>query len=225
MSVVDIDRILNDLTKKANPTYLQQLTEKGYDTSRMLGVQMQDIKIIAGFLQMDHIMGWTLWDTTIYEARLLAAMIMDPFELTDEDVDYLMQGFDNVDMVEHFCEHLFRLSPNVKDYCVNWTAKKRLYSKLTGFILMRIVCHTSNDLENSTIKALLLAAQKNVIGETREPILGAALIAIYMISRRGKDFFQLVVKTLDELEKSADRGAIWVARGIEKKLKEEGRLI
>jgi 3-methyladenine DNA glycosylase AlkD len=224
MSVVDIDRILNDLTNKANPAYLQQLTEKGFDTSRMLGVPMQDIKIIAGFLQMDHIMGWSLWDTTIYEARLLAAMIMDPFELTEEDVDYILQGFDTPDMAEHFCEYLFKLSPHVKDYCVNWTAKRRLYSKLSGYLLMRIVCSSQNEIENSTIKALLLAAQKNVIGETREQVLIAAQQAIYMISRRGKDFFQLVLKSLDELEKSADRGAIWVARNVEKKLKDEGRI-
>ena len=76
------------------------------------GVAMKDIKALGKTLGKDQALAAALWDTGVYEARMLASFVGDPTQLTSAQMDRWCKSFDNW----AFCDALsfnFRCTPCV----------------------------------------------------------------------------------------------------------------
>ena len=71
-----------------------------------LGVAMRDIKALGKMLGHNHELAVALWDTGVYEARILTSFVGDPAQLTPAQTDRWCKDFDNW----AFCDAL-RLQP------------------------------------------------------------------------------------------------------------------
>ena len=56
------------------------------------GVMMGDIRKIAAKLKTNHALALALWDTTNFDARLLAILLMKPQDLSRDEMDQLVRA-------------------------------------------------------------------------------------------------------------------------------------
>ena len=76
------------------------------------GVAMKDIKALGKTLGRNHALAAALWDTGVYEARMLASFVGDPAQLTPAQMDRWCKDFDNWAFCDAMSFNLFDRSPH-----------------------------------------------------------------------------------------------------------------
>jgi 3-methyladenine DNA glycosylase AlkD len=77
-----------------------------------LGVAMKDIKALGKQLGRNQELAAALWETGVYEARILASFVGDPAGLTAAQMDRWSKEFDNWAICDTMCFHLFDRTPH-----------------------------------------------------------------------------------------------------------------
>lgn len=92
--------VLTTLRELADPAYRQGLTRFAIQIDRALGVSMVKLKLLAKPLRGRHDLAFALWEG-IYEARLMAALIDDPKQVSAQQMDRWAADFDNWGELRH----------------------------------------------------------------------------------------------------------------------------
>jgi 3-methyladenine DNA glycosylase AlkD len=72
-----------------------------------VGVSIPQIRELAKKLGTLHELTQDLWKTGIHEARILASMIDDPAEVSEDQMEKWAADFDSWDVVDGCCRNLF----------------------------------------------------------------------------------------------------------------------
>jgi len=108
----------------------------GIETSKALGVSVPQLRALAKNIGKNHQLAQELWSTGVHEARLLAGMIDDPAEVSQEQMEEWAGDFDSWDVVDGSCENLFDKTPFVVGKAHEWSARPEEYVKRAGFVMM-----------------------------------------------------------------------------------------
>ena len=76
-----IEEMLNSLRSQANSETLKSQTRFGISGHEMLGISIYDLRKMARGIK-SHTLALELWHSGIHEARILAAMVDDPEQVT-----------------------------------------------------------------------------------------------------------------------------------------------
>jgi len=79
---VNTNEVLDALRAQADPSRLPGMARVGIETSHALGVSVPAIRAIAKRAGTDQRLAKELWATEIHEARMVAALVVDPESLT-----------------------------------------------------------------------------------------------------------------------------------------------
>ncbi len=83
---------LKDHSSKAT---LDGMARYALPSDKALGVTYRDMKALGKRLGQNHELAAALWETDVYEARMLASMVDDPAEVTSAQMDRWCKDFDN----------------------------------------------------------------------------------------------------------------------------------
>jgi 3-methyladenine DNA glycosylase AlkD len=132
-----VDEILAALEAAADPTTRDQMGPRyGIHTDLALGVAMRDIKAVAKPYRTDHPLALTLWDTGVYEARIVASLVGDPDQLTADQMEAWCHDFDNWAVVDTTCFNLFDRSEHAWNKVQEWAGRDDEMVKRAGFALL-----------------------------------------------------------------------------------------
>ena len=101
-----------------------------------LGVTVGDVRALGKRIGRRHELAEALWSTGIYEARLLAAFVADPGELSPKQMDAWCRDFDNWAVCDTLCFHLFDRSAHAFARVEAWSAKRDEFVKRAAFALL-----------------------------------------------------------------------------------------
>jgi 3-methyladenine DNA glycosylase AlkD len=99
--------ILEDVVRKleglANPEKVRLKSEKfGINADHSLGIYHKDLKLIAKELGHDNELAIALFDTGIYEARILCSKMFKPSDVTEELMEKWVKTFENWEICDSF---------------------------------------------------------------------------------------------------------------------------
>ena len=100
------------------------------------GVAMKDIKALGKTLGPDQALASALWDTGVYEARMLASFVGDPAQLTSAQMDRWCKSFDNWAFCDAMCFNLFDRTPHAWAKVRQWSSRRGEFEKRTAFALL-----------------------------------------------------------------------------------------
>jgi 3-methyladenine DNA glycosylase AlkD len=104
----DAAGVLAELEKLADRSTRDELGPRyGITAPKALGVGMAKLQELAKRIGRDHALAQALWESGWYEARLLAALVDDPAEVTSSQMDRWCREFDNWAIVDTVCFKLF----------------------------------------------------------------------------------------------------------------------
>ncbi|HEX5625145.1 MAG TPA: DNA alkylation repair protein, partial [Saprospiraceae bacterium] len=84
------------------------------------GVKMGDIRNLAKPLKTNHPLAMELWETGNMEARLLAILIMDPEQLTNQKLDELVRSETSPHVADWLAAYVIKAYPDRETLRLEW---------------------------------------------------------------------------------------------------------
>lgn len=103
---------------------------------RVLGVAMARIQAVAKPLGRDPGLAEALWQTGVYEARMIACMIDDPTTVTPERMDRWRADLDNWAVTDTVCFKLWDRTPHAFAMIDRWAALNHEFGRRAAFALL-----------------------------------------------------------------------------------------
>jgi 3-methyladenine DNA glycosylase AlkD len=114
----------------------ENLARFGITASKAYGVSIANIQKLAKRLGRSHELAAALWDTGVYEARLLTAYVDEPEQVTSAQMDRWCRDFDNWGICDTLCFCLFDRTPYAWNKVAKWHGHRGEYVKRASFALL-----------------------------------------------------------------------------------------
>jgi len=175
-----------------------------------LGVSMKDIQALAKQLGRDHDLAASLWDTGVYEARMLAAYVEDPAQVAPAQMDRWCRDFDNWAICDTQCFTLFDRTPHAWRKVVQWSSRREEFQKRAAFALLASLA-LHGRLEDESLYADGLALIEREAHDDRNFVKKGVNWALRAIGRRA-DWRAQATAVAKRLAASSEASARWIGK-------------
>ena len=107
--------VLEELAPLGGEEARAGMARYGITVENAFGVSVYELRRVAKGLGRDHELALALWATGNHEARLLASMVDDPAQVTEEQMDSWAAQFDSWDVCDQVTSNLFDKTPFAYD--------------------------------------------------------------------------------------------------------------
>jgi 3-methyladenine DNA glycosylase AlkD len=175
------------------------------------GVAMKDIKSLGKQLGQRHDLAIALWDTGVYEARMLTSFVADPALLTSTQMDRWCKDFDNWAICDAMCFNLFDRSPHRWAKVKQWSKSRKEFERRTAFALLwSLSVHDKKAADEQFIDGLALI--ERAANDERNFVKKAVNMALRAVGKRNQKLNSAAVSVARRLSDSDDQTARWVGR-------------
>jgi 3-methyladenine DNA glycosylase AlkD len=219
---MECDEILIKLKSMANPDNVRGMARFGINTHNTLGIGIPALRKIAKEAGRNQMLSLNLWASGIHEARLLAAFVGDPIQVTENQMDCWAKDFDSWDVCDQVCMNLFDGTPYAYDKAAEWSQREEEFVKRAGYALM--ACLAVHDKKADDLRFLpFFPFIKRGSVDGRNFVKKAVNWALRQIGKRNDILKGLAVQCAEDilLENSSASG--WVARDALRELRTKER--
>lgn len=172
------DEVLTQLRAAGKDSFRKTYLRHGV-REPILGVSSADLKTLKKKIKTDHALAAELWQSGIYDARILATMIADPAQLDDASMDAWSRELDSYPLIDAFGELVSR-TPHARAKAERWIAANDESLESTGW---RILAHlaTKDETLPDSYFATRIEAIRRAIHTAKNRVrheMNNALIAI-----------------------------------------------
>ncbi|MBT3702719.1 MAG: DNA alkylation repair protein [Alphaproteobacteria bacterium] len=128
--------LINKMKAMADPEALAGKARFGINIENSLGLRMPQIRNLAREIGRDHNLALELWQTGIVDARILAPLIAQKKEVTDQLMESWVTDFASWDVCDQCCINLFRHHATAFDKVTTWAAREEEFVRRAGFALL-----------------------------------------------------------------------------------------
>lgn len=207
-----ITTTLQQLQALANPEKVLYKAQKfGIHAEQTLGIYQADLKALAQKLPASKELALGLYDTGIYEARILCAKLFPIKELEEAQMERWIQDFENWEICDTFCMGLFAKSPWAVAKIQAWATRTREYEKRASFATLAAYCMAAKKANNAAFDpffALIEAAAD----DERLYVKKAVNWALRSMGKRNVDLHQLAKACANRLLQRPAKSAQWIAK-------------
>jgi 3-methyladenine DNA glycosylase AlkD len=189
----------------------------GIRAKRAFGVPMAALLTLRKRLGKDHALSLALWESGVYEARLLAALVGDPERVTRRQMDAWAGSFENWGDGDTVCFHLFDRAPFAWEKARQWAPSPREYKKRAAFALMACLALHEKGASDERFLAFLPLIEKGARDE-RNFVKKGVSWALRSIGRRNLALNQAALEVVERLTESPEGACRWVASDARREL-------
>ena len=213
------DRSLHDqvefaltwLKRHRSDATLQGMARYSIPSDRAYGVAMKDIKALGTLLGRNQPLAVALWDTGVYEARMLASFVGDPERLTPAQMERWCKDFDNWAFCDAMSFNLFDRTPYAWTKVAQWSRRRSEFEKRTAFALLwSLTVHDKSAGDEAFLQGLRLIERE--AGDGRHFVKKATNMALRAIGKRNRALNSAAVVVARRLAASEDATASWVGK-------------
>ena len=213
------DRSLHDqvefaltwLKRHRSDATLQGMARYSIPSDRAYGVAMKDIKALGTLLGRNQPLAAALWDTEVYEARMLASFVGDPERLTPAQMERWCKDFDNWAFCDAMSFNLFDRTPHAWTKVAQWSRRRNEFEKRTAFALLwSLTVHDKGAGDEAFLQGLRLIERE--AGDRRHFVKKATNMALRAIGKRNRALNSAAVVVARRLAALEDATASWVGK-------------
>ncbi|MBI3791750.1 MAG: DNA alkylation repair protein [Gemmatimonadetes bacterium] len=183
----------------------------GIVAKQVLGVPMDPLRAEAKRLGRDHALAEALWATGWQEARILAALVDDPAQVTAAQMMRWARDFENWAVCDNACFHLFDQSPRAWAQLPRWAARNAEFVRRAAFATMAgMAVHDRDTPDAPFLDALSLVRAHAHDG--RNYVKKGVSWALRSVGNRSPALHAAASALARELAASADAAERWVGR-------------
>lgn len=215
MKLEEVLACLYDLQDKEVVRYKEK--KFGVISHNSLGIYHRDLRIIAKEIGKNNDLALQLFDSGIYEARLLCSKIFNPKDLTSDLMEKWVVTFENWEICDSFCMGLFAKSQLAIDKIQNWTKRDAEFQKRAGFAIMAAYCMADKKADNAVFETFLPIIKREA-NDDRLYVRKAVNWALRSIGKRNSDLNVQAIQMAHEIVALDSKAAKWIGKDAIRKL-------
>ncbi len=204
------DTIIQELNQMAHPEFKSGMARFGISNDTALGIKMPVLRAYAKKLGKNHNLALQLWETNIHEARLLAVLIADPKQVTEQLMEEWLRDFDSWDICDQCCGVLFDKTPWAYQKAVAWTERTGEYQKRAGFVMMAELAVHDKKAVNPAFEAFFPLIAEHA-DDDRNFVKKAVNWALRQIGKRNAELRMAAIRLALQIQLQPAKSAKWIA--------------
>lgn len=205
-----LEDVIKRLEGLANPEKVLLKREKfGISADNSLGIYHKDLKIIAKELGHNNELAIQLFETGIYEARILCSKMFKPTDITEDLIEGWVKTFENWEICDSFCMGLFAKSVFAQDKIFEWTLRHSEFEKRAGFVIIAAFCMADKKSHNDTIEQFFPLIEREA-ADDRLYVKKAVNWALRNIGKRNFDLNITAIAVAKKISMLESKSARWI---------------
>lgn len=201
----EFQQILKQVKLRKNGDVSQSMKEHGIQYKLNWGVSVVDLRGIARSYKPNHLLALKLWNKQWRETMILATLLDEPDEVTEEQMDFWTKSTENSELAEQASANLWVKTKFAFAKSIEWCRGKKHIVRFTGIHLA----------------GRLALTEKNAIDEMFEPFFEEFLTlakdaklhtvlrrTIIALGSRSKSLYQQSIELSKNLQLSDSETAI-----------------
>ncbi len=215
-----LDTVLKKLKSKGNPKNVAGMARFGIAADKAYGVPHPALHAIAKAHRKDHVLALDLWSSGVHEARLLAALVDDPKQVTESQMDSWVAEFDSWDICDDCTGHLFEPTPFAFDKAYEWIKSEKEFIRRAGLAMMVwLTLHRKKEPDERFLE--FFPYIERVATDERNFVKKAVSWALRTLGKRSAFLNKKAIESATRIGKMDSKAARWVAADVLKELKSE----
>lgn len=202
--------IIKELKKNANPKNVEGERRFGNQGKNMLGITVTFLRKFAKKIPKDHKLALELWNTGIYEAKMLASMIDELDKATEKQMDKWVNDFDSWGICDNTCINLLCKTLFVDKKIFKYAKSKKEYVRRTAFTLIACLAFKNKELKDKDFIKYFDLIEKYSFDE-RNFVKKAVNWALRQIGKRNTNLNKKAIKVAEKILKQNTKSARWIA--------------
>jgi hypothetical protein len=149
----DFQQLLNEIKLRRNGDLAASMKGQGLEYKMNWGVSVVELRELAREFKSGHLLALKLWNKQWRETMILATLLDEPEEVTEEQMDFWTKSCENREIAEQASANLWVKTKFAFVKALEWCRGKKHLVRFTGVHLM----------------GRLALTQKNAIDEMFEP--------------------------------------------------------
>jgi 3-methyladenine DNA glycosylase AlkD len=205
------DEILREMKKHTNKANIEGMARFGINPKGTLGLSMPFLRALAKRTGTDHALAQRLWRSGIHEARILAALVDDPLQVTPAQMECWIKDFDSWDVCDQVCGNLFDRTRYARRKAAAWARKNPEYERRAGFALMAALAWHDKEATDEVFLGYLPVIERYAFDD-RNFVRKAVNWALRNIGKRSRVLNKAAIGCAHRIAKQDSRAARWIAK-------------
>ncbi len=192
----------------------------GIISKNSLGIYHKDLKVIAKDIGKNNELALELFDSGVYEARLLCSKMFNPKDITEKLMEKWMKTFENWEVCDSFCMGLFSKSEFAVAKIIEWSNRKPEFEKRAAFATLSSYCMADKKAGNKVFEQFFDIIKREA-NDDRIYVKKAVNWALRNIGKRNIDLNEMAIETANEILSFESKSATWIAKDAIRQLQVE----
>jgi len=216
----NVKRAVAELRRLGEKRNIEGMARFGIRAKKVLGVSKPQMDELARKIRSNHALALQLWGTGIHDARILAGMIAEKQLVTAALMDKWVRHFDNWDICDGTCCHLFVFAGPAWAKAFAWSGRKNEFEKRAGFALAAYLAYRDAKAPNEKFTRFLRVIERES-GDDRHFVKKAVNWALRNIGKRNVKLNREAIHVAEKLRKRDARAARWIAADALRELRSD----
>jgi len=213
-------RALRELRALGEQRNIDGMARFGIRARVVYGVAKPKMDELARRIGKNHDLALELWATGVHDARILAGMIDDPEQVNPSQMERWVRDFDNWDVCDGTCCHLFVFATPAWAKAIEWSRREKEFEKRAGFALMAYLAYRDKSAPDTKYQRLFSIIRREAHDE-RNFVRKAVNWALRPIGKRNLKLNRAAIQEATLIYKIDSRAARWIAADALRELKSD----
>ena len=212
--------ILTRLKSLGDPKSAEGMARYGITAERIFGVSIPNLRKLAKEIGKNHEFALKLWKKNARETRILASMIDDPNQVTEQQMEQWVQDFDSWEVCDQCIMNLFEKTFLAWNKAVEWSSEDSEFVKRAGFVMMaRLAVSDKKALDEQFISFFHIIKRESV--DNRNFVKKAVNWALRQIGKRNLNLNKKTIEVAKDIHEMDSKSAQWIASDALRELMSE----
>jgi 3-methyladenine DNA glycosylase AlkD len=216
----DAKRALRELKSLGERRNVEGMARFGIVAKNVYGVPKPKLDELARKIGRNHSLGVELWETGNHDARILAGLVAERKLVTSKQMERWVRDFDNWDVCDGTCCHLFVFAKPAWQKAHSWGRRKKEFEKRAGFALAAFLACHDKEAPDAEFKKYLEVIEREAWDE-RNFVRKAVNWALRNIGKRNRALNRAAIASAERIAMQGSRAARWIAADALRELKSE----
>jgi 3-methyladenine DNA glycosylase AlkD len=211
---------LDELRRLGSRHNVEGMARFGIRTDVAYGVSKPKMDLLAKRIGRDHHLALQLWDSGVHDARILAGMVGEAKHVTAAQMDRWLRDFDNWDVCDGTCCHLFVRAKPAWQKAAQWSRRTHEFQKRAGYALMAYLAVHDKQAPDAQFLRLLPLIRRAATDD-RNFVRKAVNWALRQIGKRNLKLNRAAIREAEAIRKLDSKPARWIAADALRELRSD----
>lgn len=208
---MQLNEVLLELEKLGSPEVKQIKAGFAITAQPSHGIFLKEIKALAARIGQNDALALELFDTGIYEARVLCSKLYNPRHVTEALMEKWSATFENWEICDTFCMGFLGKTRFAVPKAFEWAEREAEYQKRAGFVLMVAYAFTDPHATNNVFQSFFPVMIRHA-NDPRTYVMKGINWALRQVGKRNPDLYQEAITVAHTILALNTKPARWIAR-------------